>query len=232
MVDTIASSSRLLPLRRQRRRSSRSSTPAFSTTRRRSTPSWRAFFDALLSRENAATLFSRGCAARRWTRRTALRPIDGVRGRRAAPTLATARRRRPAATPPTADEIRAAAQRHHARPHADPRLPRARPSRGRPRPARPRPAASQHPELDYRTYGFTDADWTAPIFIDNVLGLERRRLRQIMAVLRETYCGTIGVEFMHIQIPTRRPGSRSGSRARDEPTDFTGRGQARDPASS
>ncbi|MBF0093824.1 MAG: 2-oxoglutarate dehydrogenase E1 component [Alphaproteobacteria bacterium] len=56
-----------------------------------------------------------------------------------------------------------------------------------------------HPELDYHTYGFEDADLDREIFIDNVLGLETPTLRQIIEVVRETYCGNIGVEFMHIQ---------------------------------
>ena len=43
-----------------------------------------------------------------------------------------------------------------------------------------------------------------PIFIDNVLGLETATLRQIVQVVRETYCGNIGVEFMHIQDPAQK----------------------------
>ena len=39
-----------------------------------------------------------------------------------------------------------------------------------------------HPELDPRTYGFTEADWDRPIFIDDVLGLDTATVRQIMAV--------------------------------------------------
>jgi 2-oxoglutarate dehydrogenase E1 component len=61
-----------------------------------------------------------------------------------------------------------------------------------------------HPELDPRTYGFTDADMDREIFIDHVLGLETATLRQIMKILRETYCGSIGVEFMHIQSPEQK----------------------------
>ena len=55
-----------------------------------------------------------------------------------------------------------------------------------------------HPELDPTSYGFTDADLDRPIFIDNVLGLEVATLREIVGVLRQTYSGTIGYEFMHI----------------------------------
>ncbi len=61
-----------------------------------------------------------------------------------------------------------------------------------------------HPELDPKTYGFTDEDLDRPIFINNVLGLETATLREILRVLRETYCGSIGVEYMHIQDPPER----------------------------
>jgi 2-oxoglutarate dehydrogenase E1 component len=61
-----------------------------------------------------------------------------------------------------------------------------------------------HPELDPRTYGFTNADLDRPIFIDNVLGRETASLREITRILRDTYCGSIGVEFMHIQDPEQK----------------------------
>src|SRR5437764_6865208 len=61
-----------------------------------------------------------------------------------------------------------------------------------------------YPELDYRSYGFTEADLDREIFINHLLGRERARLREIIATLRETYCGTIGVEYMHIQVPAER----------------------------
>jgi 2-oxoglutarate dehydrogenase E1 component len=61
-----------------------------------------------------------------------------------------------------------------------------------------------HPELDPRSYGFTDKDWDRPIFIDRVLGRETATLREIMAILRASYCGPVGVEFMHIQDPEQK----------------------------
>ncbi len=61
-----------------------------------------------------------------------------------------------------------------------------------------------HAELDPRSYGFTDSDLDKPIFIDNVLGRETATLREIVTILRETYCGPIGVEFMHIQDPEQK----------------------------
>src|SRR5690606_6776933 len=47
-----------------------------------------------------------------------------------------------------------------------------------------------HPELDPVSYGFTEADLDRPIFIDNVLGLEHASLREIVEILKRTYCGT------------------------------------------
>jgi 2-oxoglutarate dehydrogenase E1 component len=64
----------------------------------------------------------------------------------------------------------------------------------------PRP----HPELDPTSYGFGPEDLDRPIFIDNVLGRETATLREIVSVLRETYCGSVGVEFMHIQDPEQK----------------------------
>jgi 2-oxoglutarate dehydrogenase E1 component len=61
-----------------------------------------------------------------------------------------------------------------------------------------------HPELDPATYGFTAADMDRPIFIDKVLGRETATAREIVSILRETYCGPIGVEFMHIQDPEQK----------------------------
>ena len=61
-----------------------------------------------------------------------------------------------------------------------------------------------HPELDPKSYGFSEADYDRPIYVDGVLGLKRATLRQVMAILKQTYCARIGVEFMHIQHPDRK----------------------------
>src|ERR1700761_1567152 len=53
-------------------------------------------------------------------------------------------------------------------------------------------------ELDPRTYGFGESDLDRPIFLDKVLGLEFGTIRQIVAILRRTYCQTLGVEFLHL----------------------------------
>ncbi len=62
----------------------------------------------------------------------------------------------------------------------------------------------RHSELDPATYGFTEADMDRSIFLDHVLGFESATPRQILTTLRQTYCGPIGVEFMHIQDPDQK----------------------------
>ncbi len=61
-----------------------------------------------------------------------------------------------------------------------------------------------HAELDPASYGFGPGDLDRPIFIDNVLGRESATVREIMGIIRASYCGPIGVEFMHIQDPEQK----------------------------
>ncbi|QMU58280.1 MAG: 2-oxoglutarate dehydrogenase E1 component [Boseongicola sp.] len=58
-----------------------------------------------------------------------------------------------------------------------------------------------HPELDPKSYGFTEADMDRPIFIDNVLGLQMASMREILAIVKRTYCGTFALQYMHISNP-------------------------------
>src|SRR5436309_5850415 len=53
-------------------------------------------------------------------------------------------------------------------------------------------------EIDPRSYGFSDQDLDRKIFLDHVLGLEFATMREIIAILKRTYCQTMGIEFMHI----------------------------------
>jgi 2-oxoglutarate dehydrogenase E1 component len=82
-----------------------------------------------------------------------------------------------------------------------------------------------HPELDPKSYGFGDVDWDRPIFIDHVLGLETATLSEIIDRLRKTYCGTIGVEFMHIQDPAQKAWIQERIEAIGNQTDFTVKGK-------
>ncbi|SLN29199.1 2-oxoglutarate dehydrogenase E1 component [Roseovarius albus] len=57
------------------------------------------------------------------------------------------------------------------------------------------------PELDPKSYGFAREDMDRPIFIDNVLGLEMASMREILSIVRRTYCGTFALQYMHISDP-------------------------------
>ncbi len=63
---------------------------------------------------------------------------------------------------------------------------------------------SSHPELDPATYGFGPGDRDRSIFIDGVLGRESATVNEILGIVRASYCGSIGVEFMHIQDPEQK----------------------------
>ncbi len=57
------------------------------------------------------------------------------------------------------------------------------------------------PELQPENYGFHEVDLDRPIFIDNVLGLEIASMREIVAIVKRTYCGTFALQYMHISNP-------------------------------
>ncbi|HYA80777.1 MAG TPA: 2-oxoglutarate dehydrogenase E1 component, partial [Methylocystis sp.] len=61
-----------------------------------------------------------------------------------------------------------------------------------------------HGELHPETYGFKDEDYDRKIFIDGVLGLKYASVFEMVTILRRTYCGTIGFEFMHVLDPAEK----------------------------
>ncbi len=83
----------------------------------------------------------------------------------------------------------------------------------------------RHPELDPKSYGFGDGDMDRPIFINGVLGLETASLREILRRVRETYCGKIGVEFMHIQDPAQKAWLQERIETINNQPDFTVNGK-------
>ncbi|MDF2997735.1 MAG: 2-oxoglutarate dehydrogenase, subunit [Xanthobacteraceae bacterium] len=81
------------------------------------------------------------------------------------------------------------------------------------------------PELDPASYGFREADLDRPIFIDHVLGLEFASVRQMVAILRRTYCETLGVEFMHISAPEEKAWIQERIEGPDKEISFTREGK-------
>ena len=173
---------------------------------------WRAFFDQL--RDSAATVKASADAGA-WGRGTVTEPseetgvFDGrwptprpVPGKGSAPVAAAVAAA--AATPgATVDEVRAAAHdsirvlmlirsyrvRGHLHAKLDPL--------GIEQPI-------DNPELTPEFYGFSEADLDRPIYLDGVLGLQTGTVREVMALLERTYCGTIGIQYMHIAEPEEK----------------------------
>ncbi|KAG0162072.1 hypothetical protein DFQ30_004005, partial [Apophysomyces sp. BC1015] len=61
------------------------------------------------------------------------------------------------------------------------------------------------PELEPAFYDFTEADMDQAFNATNLyFGFEQASLRDIVKALRDTYCGTIGAEFMYISDPEQK----------------------------
>ncbi len=171
---------------------------------------WRAFFDQL--KDNAVEV-RENAAAGAWGRDRSPEPSEETAvfdGRwpapKADPKAAKGGKPAPAAAAPggvTAEDVRAAAHdsiralmlirayrvRGHLQANLDPlgiELP------------------IQHPELTPEFHGFTAADMDRPIFLDGVLGLQTGTLNQVLEILKRTYCGNIGVQYMHISEPEEK----------------------------
>ncbi|MFP9138490.1 2-oxoglutarate dehydrogenase E1 component [Devosia sp. XGJD_8] len=81
------------------------------------------------------------------------------------------------------------------------------------------------PELDPKSYGFTEADYGRKIFIDNYLGLEYATIPEMLAILKRTYCGTLGIEFMHISDPEAKQWIQERIEGPDKEITFTKEGK-------
>ena len=81
------------------------------------------------------------------------------------------------------------------------------------------------PELDPKSYGFTEADYDRKIFIDNYLGLEYATLPEMVEILRRTYCSTVGVEYMHISDPEAKQWIQERMEGPDKEIKFSERGK-------
>ncbi len=168
---------------------------------------WRDFFDQL--RDRAETVKA-SAGAGGWGRSVNREPTEetGVfDGRWPAPKPdPKAARSAPAAAPaaaPSADAIRAAAQdsiralmlirsyrvRGHLQANLDPL--------GLEPPV-------HNPELTPEFHGFGPGDMDRPVFLDGVLGMETGTIREVLSILKSTYCGNVGVQFMHIAEPEEK----------------------------
>lgn len=189
-------------------------------------PSWRAFFASLADRVEE---IKRGAAQPAWTKPSApiarpdwLSAIDGMWPAVEAKVGAKIAERAPAASQ---DEVRAATldslraimmirayrMRGHLKANLDPLGIATTPG--------------DASELDPATYGFAEADFDRPIFLDFVLGLETATIREILEILRRTYCGNVGVQYMHISDPKEKAWLQERIEGRDKEIVFTKEGK-------
>ncbi len=61
-----------------------------------------------------------------------------------------------------------------------------------------------HPELDPLTYGLTIWDLPRQFVADGLAGRDVATLDEILHVLRDAYCRTLAIEYMHIQDPEQK----------------------------
>jgi 2-oxoglutarate dehydrogenase E1 component len=80
---------------------------------------------------------------------------------------------------------------------------------------------SYHPDLDPATYGFTEADYDRPIFVNRLLGFSTATLKEILAALKATYCEKVGIEYMHIQELEQRQWIQARIEVPRNQTEFT-----------
>src|SRR5690606_20269452 len=64
----------------------------------------------------------------------------------------------------------------------------------------------KHPDLDIQSHGLTLWDLEREFATGGFGGRPLMKLREILGVLRDSYCRTVGIEYMHIQNPEERAG--------------------------
>ncbi|MDB9799567.1 2-oxoglutarate dehydrogenase E1 component [Pelagibacteraceae bacterium] len=82
-----------------------------------------------------------------------------------------------------------------------------------------------HLELKPETYGFTEKDFERKIFLDGVLGLQTASLREILSIVKKTYCSNIGYEFMHMGDPDEKNWIRDRIEGKEKGIKFTDNGK-------
>jgi 2-oxoglutarate dehydrogenase E1 component len=65
-------------------------------------------------------------------------------------------------------------------------------------------APAPNPRLSLQRLGFDEADLDTEFDTGNYLGGRKMTVRELIARMQETYCGTMGVEYLHIQETPRR----------------------------
>jgi len=80
-------------------------------------------------------------------------------------------------------------------------------------------------DLTPEWHGFKEADMDREIYLGGWLGLERATARELVAILRRNYCGSVGLEYMHIGDVEERRFLQARMEGRDAVISFTPEGK-------
>ena len=78
-----------------------------------------------------------------------------------------------------------------------------------------------HPKLALAHFGLDDGDLDESFTLTNFQGGGQKKLRDIQRAVKKTYCGTIGVEFMHVQDHDAREWLQARMEANENTPSFT-----------
>ena len=83
----------------------------------------------------------------------------------------------------------------------------------------------QPDDLDPAYHGFDDREMDEPVYLGGALGFETVTIREIVDVLRANYCGSVGLEYMHIADTDERRFLQERMEGRDAAIQFTNEGK-------
>lgn len=81
------------------------------------------------------------------------------------------------------------------------------------------------PDLTPEYHGFVGDEQDAPVYVGRNLGLEWTTVRKLVAILRANYCGTVGLEYMHISDVEERRFFQERMEGADKSIGFTPEGK-------
>ncbi len=80
-------------------------------------------------------------------------------------------------------------------------------------------------ELHPESYGFNKEDYKKKIYLDGITNKDYSNIRELLYFLKQTYCGSIGYEYMHISNPSERKWIRDRIEKDENALQFTKNGK-------
>ncbi|WP_066484458.1 2-oxoglutarate dehydrogenase E1 component, partial [Sphingomonas sp. CCH9-F2] len=80
-------------------------------------------------------------------------------------------------------------------------------------------------DLTTEYHGFSDADIDRPVYLGGTLGMQWATVREIVDTLRRNYCGSVGLEYMHIADVEERKFLQERMEGKDKAIEFSVQGK-------